>query len=244
MLKSQIGLVLRQTYKTFASNSEVLIQNLEILKSLLDKTTAEDVNLQADFSKEEFWQRPHKAPVSYIDIVDNNYFTVGIFVLKPNTKLPLHNHPAMYGLIKVILGKVKITSYSINTESTRDVDSTESVPGAISPAFFRKKEIITAELAGEAVVDTDSDCCLLEPEARNLHEIESIDGPAAFIDILAPPYDTIIPNVGPRKCSYYSILNRVNENVFKMLEVDSPSWFWTDSFPYLGPNLSKDEVAN
>ena len=38
-------------------------------------------------------------------------------------------------------------------------------------------------------VTPESGCCLLSPAESNIHKIESVGGPAAFLDILAPPYN-------------------------------------------------------
>ncbi|KAJ3643379.1 hypothetical protein Zmor_026093 [Zophobas morio] len=228
MLTSHIATVLRQAVVTFA-NKEMFYQNLEILKALLDKTTGEDVNLHPQFMTEDLWQRPNKAPVTYVDIYEDYNLTIGIFILKPNMKLPLHNHPQMHGLIKVVGGKIKVTSYSLNTEKTQQLDNKNA---AVVTKF------ITAERSVETVLETHSECCLLEPEVRNLHEIESVGGPAAFIDILAPPYETATPGGNVRKCSYYRVLREIAPSVFRLQEISSPSWYWTDSFPYTGPDLS------
>lgn len=240
MFKSHISNLIKQASTTFSCNPEIFMQNLEILKNLIDKTTAEDVNLHPEFATESLWKRPNKAPVTFIDIFDHNKFTVGIFILKPGMKLPLHNHPHMYGLIKVLMGKVKVTSYSINTEKTNQIDSRNFGGTGFSLNRFRSKNIITAECVSQDIVDTSDGCCVVEPNNNNLHEIESIDGPAAFIDILAPPYETVIPGIGVRKCSYYSILSQVNDNVYKLQEISSPSWYWSDSFPYTGPNFHEE----
>lgn len=226
MLSSQIATVLRQAKTTFSSK-EFFYQNLEILKACLDKTSAEDVNLHPQFLTKELWQRPNKAPVTYVDIYEDYNVTIGIFILKPNMRLPLHNHPHMHGLIKVLGGTLKITSYSINTERTQQMDRAPSGP-----------HYVTAERSGEVLAGTQSDCCILDPENKNLHEIESIGGPAAFIDILGPPYETVIPGNGVRKCSYYRVIRELSPGVVRLQEVGSPNWYWTDSFPYTGPELA------
>jgi len=78
---------------------------------------------------------------------------------------------------------------------------------------------------------------------KNLHEIESIDGPAAFLDILAPPYDMPVPGYETRKCSYYTRLSQVAPNIFHLQEIHSPSWYWTDSFPYTGPDVYEAHLS-
>ena len=99
---NQINAVFRQAVVTFTCNREVFQQNLDLLKNLLNKIGARDVNLNPRFMGEQLWNSPGKAPVTYIDIVENNVLTMGVFVLKPGMRLPLHDHPQMYGLIKVL----------------------------------------------------------------------------------------------------------------------------------------------
>ncbi|XP_019870600.1 2-aminoethanethiol dioxygenase [Aethina tumida] len=241
---SQIVNVLRQARKTFASNPELMYQNIELLKAILDRTTSEDVNLNPQFATEDLWKRPGKAPVTYIDIFENHHFTVGVFVLKPGMKLPLHDHPEMHGLIKVISGKIKVRSYSVVQNESTSQSNLFAIRNLKASRFAQlRSNILLVEKNDDVVLDAQSETCILEPEKRNLHEIESVDGPAAFIDILAPPYESIIPNVGERKCNYYCILSQDSPNVFKLQKVGCPSWYWTDSYQYSGPEIPQ-ELAN
>lgn len=237
MMSSQINSVLKQALITFACKQDMFSTNLNILTSLLDRLTAEDVNLHSQFKQDSFWNQPRKAPISCVDIYEDKNITMGIFILKPGGQIPLHNHPEMYGLIKVIMGKVKVTSYSLNTSRTLEVDrkssKNEPLPHMTSPST----KVLTVELVGTEIIDVNSRPCILEPNHKNLHKIESLDGPAAFLDILAPPYMTMISNNGPRLCSYYTTLNQVTPDVFRLHEVGSPSWYWCDMFPYTGPDI-------
>ncbi|KAJ8941552.1 hypothetical protein NQ318_011509 [Aromia moschata] len=236
-MTSQINTILKQAITTFTCKPDLFYSNLGLLMSLLDKLTAEDVNFHPQFRTERLWTQPGKAPVTCIDIYEDHNVTMGISIIKPGGQLPLHNHPEMHGLIKVIAGKVKITSYSLNTEKTLEVDRRSFRGDFAPPAHYTHKRILTAELCSSEIVDVNSKTCLLEPNNKNLHEIHSVDGPAAFLDILAPPYGSLIPGNGPRLCSYYSVLSQVSPKIFKLQEIKSPSWYWTDAFPYTGPQL-------
>lgn len=226
MVTNHITAVIKQAIATFSCTKDVFCKNLESLTSVLDKTRAADVDLHPQFMSEHLWKRKNKAPVTYVDIFDDPNLSVGIFILKPGMKLPLHDHPHMYGLIKVIAGVIKITSFSLNTEATRKAGGDN---------LFRNE--LVAELSSEIVASSDTSSCVLDPEKGNLHEIETVGGPAAFIDILSPPYETYIPNVGPRKCSYYKVIKEVAPKVFRLEETGSPAWYWNDTFPYTGPQL-------
>lgn len=231
MTASHIATVLKQALTTFTSRNDVFNQNLEALKLLVDKTIASDVNLNSQFL-EEHWRKDRKAPVTYIDIYEDDIVTMGIFILKPGMKLPLHDHPQMYGLIKVLAGTLKITSFTVRTDLDSFGDRRQLYP-----------PIMTVEKHSEIIADNTTETCILEPENRNLHEIESLGEPSAFLDILSPPYETYIPNIGPRKCTYFKIINQINSVLYKVVEGPQPSWFWTDSLPYTGPELFEEETS-
>lgn len=241
-MTSHILKVLRQAIITFTTKKirpESYAANLQALISLLDKTSAEHVNFPSHFLNPDIWENPGKAPVSCIEIYEDDNVSMGIFILKPNGKLPLHNHPQMHGLIKVIAGKVKIVSYSLNTEKTKEIDQKglQDNPDAMPLKPKSRYNIVTAELSEITVADANSPACTLEPDFKNLHEIQSLEGPAAFVDILAPPYDYPVPEFGERQCSYYSKLSQVSSSIFRLQEIRSPAWYWTDSYPYTGPDL-------
>ena len=54
---------------------------------------------------------------------------------------------------------------------------------------LRFGELFLAEEDSVVQLTPDSTCCILSPDKSNIHKIESVEGPAAFLDILAPPYN-------------------------------------------------------
>ena len=54
---------------------------------------------------------------------------------------------------------------------------------------LRFGELFLAEEDSVVQLTPDSTCCILSPDKSNIHKIESVGGPAAFLDILAPPYN-------------------------------------------------------
>lgn len=244
---SPINAILKQAFKTFNASAGLYRSNLTVLTNLLGQLEAKDLNLNSEFMEESFWEQPNKAPINYISICENNNFTVGIFILKPRGQIPLHNHPEMHGVIKMLLGKVKMTSFSLGTENTNLIDG-----NAVNMNFLKSKHktIITAELVSANILDIKSHPCVLDPKRKNLHKIENIiDKPAAFLDILAPPYMTVIPSIGKRECAYYNILSQATKTVFRLHEIKSPSWYWCDISPYTGPTidplyLSKSQIKH
>ncbi|KAE8280958.1 2-aminoethanethiol dioxygenase [Larimichthys crocea] len=78
------------------------------------------------------------------------------------------------------------------------------------------------------------------PDRDNLHQIDAVDGPTAFMDILAPPYD---PDDG-RDCHYYKVLTEAEvkhteqkEQEVWLMEVSQPPDFWCGGEPYPGPEV-------
>jgi len=51
---------------------------------------------------------PH---VSYVHIFANPSFSIGIFVLPAGARIPLHDHPDMTVLSKLLYGSLRVTSY-------------------------------------------------------------------------------------------------------------------------------------
>lgn len=68
--------------------------------------TAEDVNLSPPTGDRRF-SYPGKAPVSHVEILDCPYFSMAVFIVSKGGKLPLHDHPGMYGfwwgIFKIVL---------------------------------------------------------------------------------------------------------------------------------------------
>lgn len=85
----------------------------------------------------------------------------------------------------------------------------------------------------------------LFPDKENLHEILSINGPAAFLDILSPPYGDDIRTGLERDCHYYremgqstmEYLENSKDNKILLTRVNSPMNFWCDQAEYCGPPL-------
>ena len=191
-----------------------------------------------------------EAPCTYIKIHEDYDVSLGIFIVKPGFKIPLHNHPKMHGLLKVVHGKVDISVYSkTNIPSPSDIppylhDKTHLIhEGFVLPTTKELLKSVTNE--HEAVV--------LTPEMHNYHEIRSVgEGHAAFFDILAPPYlmrsednEEEIDDEEFRECHFFAELNHLNNNIHSendksvtwIRRVRSPDDYFCDTEPYFGPSI-------
>ncbi|XP_055532154.1 2-aminoethanethiol dioxygenase [Wyeomyia smithii] len=184
--------IFRQAKITFEqTNADRLLSNLQNLRTLVEQLTLHDLNLDPAVVAHETFQQPLKAPCTFIDIFENTCFTMSVFVLRENYTMPLHDHPRMHGLLRVVAGTVKIQSFTEidRREGIRDGDELRHV-------------LVDVEQA-KMISPEKGDCAMLTPTERNYHEITAIGGPAAFFDILSPPYNADIPVYGRRTCSFY-----------------------------------------
>jgi cysteamine dioxygenase len=225
----------RQALRTFSQRqkSSLFDENFEKLKAMADQLTAADVklnigNLQA--------AKPvhYESPVTYISVYEDAYVTISIFIVKSGEKLPLHDHPHMYGILKVIAGTVKIESY---TAIPNNAGAESPSSGGRLLCQTSKNRTQRAIKMPEAIVSENDGACFLTPSERNLHEIQSVDGPAAFLDILSPPYDEI----GERSCHYFKEetgdAHGLVSNETRLIRIPSPPEYWNDVAVYEGPTI-------
>jgi len=173
--------------------------NIAEVHNLMSRITPEDVHFD--------WEKIQRIntlghSISHITIVDGHPLAVdsaslGIFILHRVCSLPLHDHPRMHGFVKVVHGKIRVRSFT-------------QVPRAIPQDILQqrrdqKNSIIAVKFMGETVFDQDSPAAILTPSEENFHSISSVGGPAAFVDLLSPPYDHVRKT---RICSYYEELSR------------------------------------
>ncbi|KAL0133357.1 hypothetical protein PUN28_000837 [Cardiocondyla obscurior] len=223
-MASAIEILGKQAMKTFSDYWRGP-KNLEKLLSLINKITAEDVKL--DKTVLDYVSR-QPAPMCVIDIFENKDITITVFILKHGVKMPMHDHPGMHGVLKVISGMVELNSYSLKTKNH----------------VIKPKEEIAAVRHRPVYLDSNSPACTFTPAEKNLHEILSVEGPAAFLDILSPPYDVDKFGNGSRPCTYFktvksklcSELADIIEEVQLSVTENFPD-FYSSSLEYMGPSL-------
>ncbi|XP_045506651.1 2-aminoethanethiol dioxygenase [Colias croceus] len=216
--------------------------NLNKLKSMMDTLKADDFGFDNTFKDPATWRRPNKAPCTYIEVFQNSKVNMSIFILRPGFKMPLHDHPHMHGLLKVISGAVRIRSFSEfplkEVVSQVDFKVRAKHEAARLAQGLHKRRRLFAQISQDHVCTDNSQTCILTPTVSNYHEIEALHEPVAFFDILAPPYDTFVEGIGPRRCRYYYVANEISSSLVELQETTVPECFYCDQAPYLGPNLS------
>lgn len=215
----------KATFRSFLLRPDDPI-NFSEIKHHLNKITAGDVGFDPLAYRESELNKK-KAPVSYIELYqDENSHTMAIFVVKEGGGLPLHDHPGMYGLLKVIYGKVRLTSYT-------ETDS-HPLPQHI-PVQRQGANVKTVIRNPDVIATATSDCCSLSPKEGNFHEICPLTEFAAFLDILVPPY-------GLRGCHYFQGIQDPASHLQRsermwLMETPEPKSYYCDVLPYKGPKL-------
>jgi len=124
---------------------------------------------------------------------------------------------------------VELNSYSLKTRSDHIAKANEEITA------FRHRPIS---------LHSNSAACILTPSEKNLHQVSCVEGPAAFLDILSPPYDVDEFGRGPRPCTFFKIVKSklctestdVIEEV-QLSVVENPPDFYSSSLQYIGPSL-------
>ncbi|CAN9499517.1 unnamed protein product [Ophioblennius macclurei] len=236
-MTSLVQRIARQALLTFRcpSGGKRFSEQHATLQSLMTQVRAADLRLVPRRAEDGGGARPCRqqqqvhvaaaaAPVTYMHICETEAFSMGVFLLRGGARIPLHDHPGMHGVLKVLYGKLRISCF----------DRPERGPGAGAGPC-------RSLLRSSGVYTEDSPPCVLSPERDNLHQIDAVDGPSAFMDILAPPYD---PDRG-RDCHYYRLLSGPGaaggagagpQDVW-LLEVAQPEDFWCGGEPYPGPEV-------
>lgn len=229
--QSKIDALWKQVLDTFKWTQAGTVhydeENFASMKRQVDALTAEDIGLEESLSE----MRHHPGfssedAVGNIQICGNDIATLQVFVLHKDQQMPIHDHPHMIGVLKVIKGCVHVNSYTLKKcESLK--------PG--SSIVQTKKQ--TVELC------KGDPPCVLTPSERNYHSIVALNGEAAFLDVLSPPYFTRMPGHDLNVCNYYKEISEVGEfngdNIVRLQEIPPPEEYWTVKGEYKGPPVNQ-----
>lgn len=112
--------IVRQTLSLLSKYRSQKIHALDELAEFralvqdVDRINLQDFGISADeffkTSVSDHSELKHsEAPVNYMEVYEDGLINISIFALRHgDVELPLHDHPEMYGILKVIYGKVEI----------------------------------------------------------------------------------------------------------------------------------------
>lgn len=212
------------------SNANSFKANLHALKILLDSLRMSDINLPSHLYSKTSFQGPNKAPCTFVKIFENENVAINIFILKERYTMPIHNHPRIHGMLKVMVGKLLVESYTAN-------NSEDAVP----PRCDDYGTIIMVRKEHPIELIDETNCATLSPDSSQFHRITSVDGygPGVLFDILTPPYED------DRNCTFYRQVVLFDDKQFQHLgleHIPTPSHFYCDTAYYQMPETLLDEL--
>ncbi|ETW08862.1 hypothetical protein, variant 2 [Aphanomyces invadans] len=185
-----------QTIKRNGGRAFNMAEVVEI-KELCDRLLPSDLGLEVP-RPVSVDQLPRFRPIRYIEVYEDTDISMGIFVMPPGTSIPLHNHPQMTVISRVLYGSMQVNAFDL-------------VAPEIDEEFWRRKEerIRNAELKhnrfprfrprhlkvavrrNTELVHGPTTIELL-PDRCNIHEFVAVgDVGCAIFDILTPGYNPL-----------------------------------------------------
>ena len=158
----------------------------------------------------------------------------------------------MHGILKVVHGTLSMSCY--DKISQLSVSQQRLIPSSLRnrlDLIERGYFVPVRSIFSDSTLTSTSSPTVLSPDNGNFHQIcNESDDPAAFVDILSPPYnhkglelsmdgDSVV-----RECEYFEEVNfhskdaEEDDLTIKWLKmIQTPSDFTCDSEPYLGPTI-------
>ncbi|KAB7507847.1 2-aminoethanethiol dioxygenase [Armadillidium nasatum] len=152
----------------------------------------------------------------------------------------------MTGILKVIHGSISVQSYTMKQPPHFTGEQNVKILGSKKPF----QDVYPAVKHPCVKVTSSDPACIVTPDSHNLHEISSVGGLAAFLDILSPPYGIDQRNGEERDCHYYEEINVPLKNDMLpsdsvlLIKVPTPLEFWCDQAEYKGPPVTIREFVN
>lgn len=238
-MSSLLENIAKQAHLTFSNcrKDKNFPSRLKELLKMLNKLQASDLSFDPDKVRGKLSKNlvKYSVPVTSIDITENKHFGMVIFLFKDGARMPIHDHPGMFGVIKVIHGTVRITSYNPSPNVVDKTVERQDVRNRMKNSTL--DTLVPVKLHSSENVSSKDEPRVLTPTVGNYHEISAVGGTAAIFDILAPPYDGF-----KHDCKFYNLLESKDSNSqckiwLSEINVDTVADYWTDDAEYIGRKI-------
>lgn len=125
-------------------------------------------------------------------------FVLQVFFLPKGCVMPLHDHPRMSVISKVIHGSIDVSSYSLLAPSSPS-GSPNSQKIEKTKRRSRGLQVSPYDRSTLSSQDPSSSLSILLPDTGNFHAMRALEN-TLFFDVLSPPYDP-----PANDCTYYRI---------------------------------------
>lgn len=152
-------------------------QQIEVLRDAFAAISLQELGIQKDAEDMEARSGScSKGKIMYLHIKEDKNLSLGIFCLPKGATIPLHDHPGMTVLSRVLYGNMHVKSFDWIDEETNEA----------------------VQVLNCNVTASDAPLVLFPKSGGNIHSFTAIT-PCAVLDLLAPPY---LPHEG-RDCTYF-----------------------------------------
>ncbi|KAG8637899.1 plant cysteine oxidase 2 isoform X2 [Manihot esculenta] len=171
---------------------------IEKMKAVLDDIKPEDVGLSQEMP---YFQSPASGrtpAITYLHLHECDKFSMGIFCFPPSGVIPLHNHPGMTVLSKLLFGTMHIKSYDWVVDGPRN-ESAVANSSEVKQSDIQQPQVRLAKVKIDSNFIAPCDPTILYPaDGGNMHCFTAVTA-CAVLDVLGPPYS----DPEGRHCTYY-----------------------------------------